>query len=53
MKKNKSKIPLLNDDQISRASSFYENLPFEGLKNPPKQVKLFEVEGKNLFPDSG
>eukprot|EP00092_Neocalanus_flemingeri_P009188 GFUD01009889.1.p1 GENE.GFUD01009889.1~~GFUD01009889.1.p1 ORF type:complete len:1498 (+),score=504.87 GFUD01009889.1:68-4561(+) len=38
MKKNKSKSPLLKDDQLHADSSFYENLPFKGLKSPPKQV---------------
>ena len=39
MRKNKNNVPLLNDEQDSIASSFYENLPFEGLQIPPKQVK--------------
>jgi len=38
MRKNKSKSPLLKDDKIHADSSFYENLPFKGLKSPPKQV---------------
>ena len=42
MRKNKSNLPLLNGDQVSIASSFYDNLPFEGLQCPPKQVKQID-----------
>ena len=28
------------DDQPHPDSNFYDNLPFQGLKNPPKKVKL-------------
>jgi len=38
LKKNKSKSPLLKDDLTHADPSFYENLPFKGLRNPPKQV---------------
>ena len=41
MKKNKSRSPLLKDDKDDKVhadSSFYENLPFKGLRSPPKQV---------------
>jgi len=37
-KKTKDKSPLLKDDQLHADSSFYENLPFKGLRSPPKQV---------------
>jgi len=37
-KKTKDQSPLLKDDQLHADSSFYENLPFKGLKSPPKQV---------------
>ena len=42
MKKNKNNPPFLNGDQVSIASSFYDNLPFEGLQCPPKQVKQID-----------
>jgi len=34
----KDKSPLLKDDQLHADSSFYENLPFNRLRNPPKKV---------------
>jgi len=37
-KKTKDQSPLLKDDQLHADSSFYENLPFKGLRSPPKQV---------------
>jgi len=37
-KKIKDKSPLLKDDQLHADSSFYENLPFNRLRNPPKKV---------------
>jgi len=36
--KDKSKSPLLRDEEVHADSSFYENLPFKGLKSPPKQA---------------
>merc|ERR1712106_1011516 len=35
---NKSNVSLFNDDKTSSASGFYENLPFEGLQIPPKEI---------------
>ena len=39
MKKNSSKSPLLND-QNHADPEFYENLPFNKLRNPPKHVRI-------------
>ena len=35
--------------QPSADKSFYENLPFHGLKSPPKQVNLILIPSVNLF----
>ena len=37
--------------QPSADKSFYENLPFHGLKSPPKQVDLFLVESSRITFD--
>ena len=50
-KKTKDQSPLLKDDQLHADSSFYENLPFKGLRSPPKQVRTvnkFEWKALNL-----
>ena len=47
MKKNKSKSPLLKDDKVQADSSFYENLPFKGLRIPPKQVINYRQRYRN------
>ena len=39
IKNDTSKSPLLKDDQIHADPDFYENLPFNKLRNPPKQVR--------------
>jgi len=38
IKKDSSKSQLLKDDQIHADPEFYENLPFNKLRNPPKNV---------------
>ena len=35
--------------QPSADESFYENLPFHGLKSPPKQVNLVVISSGDLF----
>ena len=49
MKKNKSKSPLLKDDKVHADNSFYENLPFKGLRSPPKQVTNYKQRYLNTF----
>ena len=36
-------------DQPSADKSFYENLPFHGLKSPPKQVNHILISSGDLF----
>ena len=45
IKKDSSKSQLLKDDQIHADPEFYENLPFNKLRNPPKNVSFtFQIE---------
>ena len=45
IKKDSSKSQLLKDDQIHADPEFYENLPFNKLRNPPKNVSFtFQTE---------
>ena len=37
---NKPENTKQTDEQPHSDKSFYENLPFQGLKNPPKQVLI-------------
>merc|ERR1711911_350344 len=38
IKKENSKSELLKDDQVHADQDFYDNLPFNKLRNPPKHV---------------
>ena len=39
IKKENSKSELLKDDQVHADQDFYDNLPFNKLRNPPKHVR--------------
>ena len=39
IKKENSKSQLLKDDQVHADQDFYDNLPFNKLRNPPKHVR--------------
>ena len=52
IKKENSKSQLLKDDQVHADQDFYDNLPFNKLRNPPKHVikkQFFILILKQLF----
>ena len=48
IQKDTSKSFLLKDEQNHADPEFYENLPFNKLRNPPKQVTAVTILGKKF-----